>query len=440
MDYLVIQQTASEIIVARFKRERREVFFVGASRAPLSETDLPLDSYLAGRDDLPSEENRVILSLKPELIFFREIELALTDRRKLREILPVELKGETLIDADELAFDAMPLQEGKVLALWTRKEIVSERVETLSSIRLEPEIVTSSHFHWKYLLPEETSPEDVTAISDGDAIAVFRGKNPLFFRNLTSKDAGKSINATLTALEIGQSLKVNRFYTHGALARNEVCLDIESAPLPVTGAYAGAFGDDHTAARDLAGSYAVVMASAFGESVNFRSGTFAYSRKMERVCKKLMLPAILVALLFSLVITESGLRYYLLKRDIASLDNSARSIYRELFPNRKKPVDEVGELRSEIKRMGMGTVSGNILQVLKKLAETKPDDLTGLFEVEIDGDKVRLKGEAKTAEAVQNFRTKANVYFSDSEVGEIKSRPDGGVSFTFSGMFRRDNK
>jgi general secretion pathway protein L len=103
-------------------------------------------------------------------------------------------------------------------------------------------------------------------------------------------------------------------------------------------------------------------------------------------------------------------------------------------------MDEVGELRSEIKRLGAGNASGNILQILRQLAEAKTDDITGIFETEIDGDQVRLKGDAKSNQAVQNFLTKMAINFSGSEVSEMKSRPDGTVSFTFRGTFKREKK
>ena len=61
------------------------------------------------------------------------------------------------------------------------------------------------------------------------------------------------------------------------------------------------------------------------------------------------------------------------------VNNSIRSIYREVFPSRKKPVDEVAELRSEIKKLGGGGATGTLLSSLKKLADIKGADVTALF-------------------------------------------------------------
>lgn len=439
MNYLVIQQTGSETVVARFRKQRKTLSFAGATRRPLAD-GLTLAEQLAERGDLTVEESRTALTLSPSDVFFRELPLPLTDRRKLREILPLELKGETALDTDELLFDALPLQAGTVLAIWARKAAVSDGIEQLAGRGLEPEVVTSTLFHWQYLLPADTEAETITALCDGDSLALFRGTVPLFFRNLPAKNTVASINSTLAALEMGQGIRPDRFYTHGALARTDENFHIAAEPLPVDGDFVEAFGGDHAAARDLAGAYAVARACASGNPVNFRSGELAYTKNMDRMRRKLLLTAILAAVFVLLLFSETGLRYYLVKKDLASLNTSISSIYRELLPSRAKAVDEVGELRSEIKRLGAGNTAGNTLLILRQLAEAKPDDVTGIFEAEIDGDQVRLKGDARSNQAVQDFRTKAAMNFSGVEVSEIKSKPDGTVSFTFRGTFKKEKK
>lgn len=439
MDYLVIQQTANETVVARFRRQRKILSFAGATRRPLTD-GLTLTEQLAERSDLTADESRTILTLLPSDVFSRELALPLTDRRKLREILPMELKGETALDTDELLFDALPMGDGKVMAIWVRKTVVTDGIEQLSTAQLEPEIVTSTLFHWQHLLPADTKPEMTVALCDGDSLALFRGKNPLYFRNLPSKDPVASIASTLAALEMGQGIKIDRLYTHGALARVEQDFHIAAEPLPVGDDFAATFGGDNAAAHDLAGAYAVAQACVSGDPVNFRSGGLAYTKNMEKIRKKLLLTATLAAVFVLLLFSETGLRYYLVKKDLASLNSSISSIYKELLPDRKKAVDEVGELRSEIKRLGAGNASGNILQILRLAAEAKSGDITGIFETEIDGDQVRLRGDAKSNQAVQDFKTKLAADFSGSEVSELKSRPDGTVSFTFRGTFKREKK
>jgi general secretion pathway protein L len=125
---------------------------------------------------------------------------------------------------------------------------------------------------------------------------------------------------------------------------------------------------------------------------------------------------------------------------VDSLNNSIRSIYREVFPTRKKAVDEVAELRSEIKRLGSGKTASNVLAVLTKLAGAKGDDIFGIFEAEVEGNQVRLKGDGRTIQAVNDFKARTADALSNAEVGEIKSRPDGSVSFVLRGTVKEGNK
>ena len=67
-------------------------------------------------------------------------------------------------------------------------------------------------------------------------------------------------------------------------------------------------------------------------------------------------------------------------------------------------------LRSEIKRLSSGKSSSSTLSVLRALAEAKGEDVLGLFEAEIDGDQLRLKGDAKTFQAVNDFKARSSWY------------------------------
>ncbi|MGA2151021.1 MAG: type II secretion system protein GspL, partial [Geobacteraceae bacterium] len=197
---------------------------------------------------------------------------------------------------------------------------------------------------------------------------------------------------------------------------------------------------DAAAIGDLAGAYAVARASAMEEPVNFRRGNLAYTAGREKTLKKLRISVILAFACVVLLMAETALRYFQVKHDLDSVNNSITAIYREVFPNRKKPVDEVAELRAEIKSLGGGAATGNLLLGLTRLAEIKGADVTGLFEVEVDGDQLRVRGDARSIQAVNDFRTRGAAVFAGAEVGEIKSRPDGSVTFSFRGTMKEEGR
>jgi general secretion pathway protein L len=441
MNYLIVQLTGDEALFARFQLKRGALVFAGASRETI-DRERPFAAMLEEAAAAGREVEKVVLVLPAAILSMREMELPLSDRRKIREILPLELKGETAFATEELVFDALPLDDGKILAIWGKRHDMAGKIAVMTEKGVEPEIVTASLFHWQALLPDGEKSGQI-AISDGESLAVYKGGRPCYFRTLRQGDLGAEISRTLAALEIAKGMKVDKVLLHGAAAKKDA--DLPPSPpayavLPGNNEMASVFGGLAAEARDLAGAYAVARACALEEPVNFRSGDLVYTAGRKKALKKLRISLILATVCVVLLIAETALRYLLVQSDIDSVNNSIRSIYREVFPTRKKPVDEVAELRSEIKRLGGGATTGSILSSLKKLADIKGADVTGLFEIEVDGDQLRVRGDARSIQAVNDFRTRAAALFAGAEVGEIKSRPDGSVTFVFRGTVKEMNR
>ncbi|HBG05875.1 MAG: general secretion pathway protein GspL [Geobacteraceae bacterium GWC2_58_44] len=425
MDILIVQLKRNELILASFRPKKGGVGFLCAERHPLEGGEGELARILVDASALAAEQ-RVVLALPPALLFMRELELPITDRAKVRELLPLELKGETALDTDALAFDALPLSEGRFLAVWGRSKELAEKIDLLKQAGLEPELVTASLFHWNKLAPATGS----VAVTDGEALAAFRDGVPIYFRALPPGSGEAELARTVAALELAHAVELDQMISYAGSSK-------ESASLAqATRGLSEAFGDDAHAAHDLAGAYAVAAAVAEGSALNLRRGALAYTAGNQKLYKRLRISMILAAALVLLLFAESGVRYYLVKRDLASLELSIRGIYKEIFPARKKAVDEVSELRSEIKRLEGAKTSSNLLKLLKDLAEVKGDDVGGFYETEVDGTEVRLKGDARSIQAATDFKGRAARLFDGAEVSEIKSRPDGSVTFNFHGKMK----
>lgn len=438
MDYLVVEARGEEAVFARFRARNGRLALQEAVRQP-ADDEPAFAASLAEGAAADQGRSRVIFLIDPRSLFFREIEIPITDRRKLREVLPLELKGETALDTDELAFDGIPLEGGKLLALWGRKRELAATIAAMRQAGLEPAVVTASMCHWHLLLPEE-GMRGYAALTDGAALAVYHDGRPLFLRALRMADFPGELERTLASLEIAGGVRVERVFLHGEVARR-VPEGVGDRPLlPIDGDLLAAFGGDRAAARDLAGALAAASACLKGEPVNFRYGELAYTAGMEQARKGLRLSAALAAILALLLLADAGLRYYLARSDLASLDSSIRGIYREVFPGRKKATDEVGELKAEIRRLGGGAGGTEVLPVLKKMAEAKGDEITGVYEAEIEGNQVRLKGEARSYQAVNDFKGRFAPGLAAVEVGEVKSRPDGGVAFVLKGTLKEGGK
>jgi len=440
MELLIIEYGRSTVGFVRFLKKGGAVFFQGAKHRSLEE-DATLSSLVRDLAEGESGEQRVFLSLDAENIFFRELHLPISDRRKQREVLPLQLKGETAIDVEKLIFDSLPLADGKVMAIWAVEADLKAKIASLHEAGLEPQVVGSSLFHWHHLIPEAVGDAAV-ALSDGFSLAAYFERKPVLFRSLGNGNFLDEITSTLVLLEAGKGIQVERVLLHGSAASSSgegQTSQITFEPLPVFGGLAAAFPSESMAIEN-AGAWALAKASLSGEPINFRHGTIAYTAERDRLKKKLVLSAILAAVFLVLLLAETGLRYYFVRSDISSLDESIHQIYREIFPTRAKAIDEVAEVKSEIRNLGGVTASQEILTALDGVAKAKNDDITAVYEAEVDSGQMKLKGDARSFNAANNFKSRLAPLFASSQMDEVKSRPDGSVSFSFRGTLKEGTK
>ncbi|MHC1697126.1 MAG: type II secretion system protein GspL [Geobacteraceae bacterium] len=440
MELLIIEAGRRSVGFVRFLKKGGGVFFQGANHTrSVDDTSLPsLLQDLAGDE---AGDSKVFLSLDAEHLFFRELHLPIPDRRKQREVLPLELKGETAIDVEKLVFDALPLADGKVMAVWAVEADLTEKIASLREAGLEPQVVGSSLFHWQQLIPESIGDAAV-ALSDGFSLAVFCERKPLLYRPLVEGDFLEEITRTLMLLEAGKGIQVERVLLHGSAVtsvQQHPFGRIVFTPLPISGALAEAFPSESMAVEN-AGAWALAADSLRGEPINFRHGKIAYTAGRDRLKKKLLLTAILATVFVILLLAETGLRYYFVRTDLSSLDKSIHQIYREVFPARTKAVDEVAEVKSEIRNLGGVTASQEILLALDGVAKAKTDDILAIYEAEVDSGRMLLKGDARSFNAANNFKSRLDPLFATSKMDEVKSRPDGSVSFSFRGTLKEGEK
>ena len=426
MIYLIIHFTGTDVVVARFSQRKKALAFLQGVRRPLPESGA-FRELLSGFD-LAEGRERVVLSIPPAMVHSRQLSFPISDRRRLRELLPLELAGEIAVQSEEMVFDALPLGNDAVLAVWSRASEIAPMIEELASAGLEPEIVTCSLLHWHFLIPMNT--EAPVAVTDGNAMMVGNSSGPLLARSLPVMQADRELSRTLAAFEISRGVSVSSMLRIGGTER-------DNSSIPLNSELLEAFNDDSRAARDISGAYAVAKACSNGSVINFRSGSLAYTAGQAKHLRRLRLTAILASALVLILFAEVGVRYFHTRRDLASLEASISTIYKGIFPTRKKPVDPVGEIRSEIRRLAGGGAANRVLPVLKKLADLKGEEVTGFYEIEIEGENIQLKGDAKS---VNEFKARAERALPGAEISEIKSKSDGSVSFVFRGSMKEINR
>ncbi len=427
----VIQLHQSGFTLGRFRHAGRELVPLTAIRHQ-AENREELISRL--RDTLAAvmkEETRTILSIPPGLLSLRELQLPITERAKIRAVLPFELAGETAQDDATIVCDAVTLVGGGQLAGWAAQGQIADLIATLTEAGAEPEIVTVSCLHWNLLLPPDSA--ETVAICDSTAVTVCRQGQLLFCRTLNNSSID-DLERTLATLELTHDLQVDRVLLLDPLLQPLAATServIELFPLP--DALKTPTSQDGLAPLALVPPFAAALAVCFGEPFNLRSGPLAWKQKNRRLLRAFRLPLLLACVAAVLLLAEAGTRWYLLSRDITSLNSSISKIYRESFPNRKKAVDEAAELKAEIRRLEGSSLSPVILPFLRLLTEHKGSEINGFSEIDYDGTSFKVKGDGKTSAAISSLRQKLMTAGWQVEQPEITSRPDGTVLFLLKG-------
>jgi general secretion pathway protein L len=433
MEYLIIAIEQQLVTAARFGISGRSATLVGAASFALDDAT-SLGDVAAQIAQGINGSPRTVLCLPPTLFAQRVVELPLSDLRKVREILPAQLQGEIALPAEEAVFDAVPAADGAFLALWAKRAEIANAIEVFRAAGCEPQIVSAVPFGWQHL---PGVPGD-GVVCDGTALAVVKDGRLSFVRALDDGELTRQLGATLSALQLSGMVLPQVMYVYGEsaatiAAADNLPLTMNSLELPTE--LAAVFRTEKTF-QQLAGLYAVARACHAGALPDFRRGDLAWTAGNAKLRKQLTLTALLVITAIVLMFVSEGLRYRAASADIASLNISIAAIYREIFPARTKAVDELAEVRGEIRKLAGVEGQNVILDVLKQVSEAKGSAVGGLYEFELEGRALRLKGDARSVQGVNEFKVSLAGLLTAIEAGEIKSRPDGTVSFTLSGTLK----
>ena len=436
MDYLIIRITDDAVVAARFSLGGRTAALGGAVEFRL-DGDLDLAAVAAQIAAGISGAPRVVLCLPPTLCAQRTLDLPLTDLRKVREVVSAHLQGEIALPAEEAVFDALPAGRGKFLALWAKRTDIARFIELFKNAGCEPQVVSVAGFAWPHL----PGIPDNCAVSDGSALAVITEGRLAYVRPLEIGQSHKQLAATLSALELaggGLSEKLMVFGEQAEDLKTMNGLPLEVARLELPDDLMSTFRTDG-AFQQLAGLYAVARACHAGDFPDFRRGDLAWTAGNEKLRRQLLVTAVLAMVVVALLFVHKAVQYRAARTDLASLNSSISAQYREIFPGRSKAVDELAEVKGELRKL-TSVDSSTVLDILKKLAEAKGQTINGLYEAELEGHTLRIKGDARSAQGANDFKAAVAGLMASAELGEIKSRPDGSVSFTLSGQLREVGK
>lgn len=437
MDCLILQVADEQVTVARFAVAKGSAVLNGSAlfalngEQGLAEVASRIASGIGGAP-------RVVLCLPPALLAQRVVEIPLNDPRKVRQVLPSHLQGEIALPVESVVFDCLPLAEGRFLAFWAQRADIVRYIELFREAGLEPAVVSAAPLAWPFL----PGIDGDCALYDGTTLAIVTAGRLSLMRSLSGPEREKQLLLTLSALALSSVELPSRLLLVGEQAGELP----DSADLPplVEGLRlpeqcARLFSSEQSF-RQLASPYAVALACRAGALPDFRRGDLAWTAGDALLRKQLRLTTVLALLLTLVLFLAKGLEYQAARSDIASLNASIFAIYHGIFPGRARAVDEVAEIKGEIRKLAGAESSGSVLDPLRQLAQVKGAGINGLYEAEVEGRSLRLKGDARSVQAVNEFRAAVAPLMTEVELGEVKSRPDGGVSFSMAALLREGRR
>jgi len=175
------------------------------------------------------------------------------------------------------------------------------------------------------------------------------------------------------------------------------------------------------------------------QTINLRTGPFAFTKDLEKTRKTLKVTVTLLILLALVINAYLAFGIIASKGEASSLRRELRNAYTALFPTEKKITDELYQMKShmkEIKEKGDALIGVQPLQFLLDLSQKTPQGIM-FYEIVLDKDLVTMKGEASSMAEVDKAKTRLSEVLKDVSVSDIKPSTGGKTLFTLVAKGRK---
>jgi len=389
-------------------------------------------SAVAEKEKIDPASCDIFVSVAPHSVILRVLDLPVSQRDKINEILPFELAGTLSVDVDEAVVDNIPVSEGRAIAVALEKKTLAEYLDAFSASNADPVWVGVAGFSIPRLLYELEQTAATVAYISEDFMSVSVQGRPIFFNSYSGPGG---LRLSLKYLE-AEGVKIDAVRYTGL------------SPEDITAILPGVAAAEVELPEGLDSGAAAVAAVALevctehiGATVNFRKGEFENTRDATAFRKKLRLTLILAAALLVFVAGDFYIRYLTLNSELAAYKLAMKRSYTELFPGEKSPADELYQLSVKLKAVEKesevvsgGPVALELLKIFSDAASTDPAARVSVREISIAEGKLRANGEAASFEAANKFKEQlsVNARLKNVQLTDLKSKTGGGAAFSLS--------
>ena len=380
---------------------------------------------------------KIIASIPGHRFTQRLVHFPFSDRKRVEKALPFELEDNVPFALDDVVIDYLILDGGKtakdtdaskeaaVLGIMLPKEVLKRHLELLASAGIDPQVIVPS-YNGLDALSKMMKVEGCTLLTCGSDLCLRSGETVKGLRSFSGSGSTSGIRHTVQALEIEQKERVEKVLA--------LCPDDS---LQTIFAEMGIAVEQ--AVPELGGEKAadpLSLGLALSEHVNFRKQEFAYHLADEgaRRRKRTLIIAGVVAA--ALLVVNLGVKLYVVETAYGKLDKEIRDVYRQAVPDAKVVADPLRQLRSSLeearKKFGVLGTGTSALDAMKAVTDGIPKEVrVGFQEFNLEGDRLKLQGEAASFESVDKIKAELQkaALFSDVTVLDTRMGTDNKVKF-----------
>ena len=419
------------------------------------QVDLKSDTYLS--------------SIPAEHVSYRNLKMPFKEAKKIRQTLPFEMETVVPFPSEELVVDFTIIEradESEVLGVSVRKAYIAEYLAQLQANGIDPDVLDIRCVPTiSWLLRQEETPDDGLLLEIGgkrnlmilylkrhialirtfavDGIAPASAESDVSTNeavNLAPEEIESRLKTFCTnvqttmhafAWQIKKEIRPEKVYFTGPGALYAETGDLLNGFLDITVEQVDLRGNRKVRwESDVARAWnPVLMDNALalalrddrqGQGFNFRKGAFEVRKHYPALKAWIRKAALFLIIILSLLAVDLGTDYYLLKKQYTALDKNIEEIFRKTFPETKRIVDPVQQMRVKIKEIQNSTHPGvktnqGVLRILKDISQRVPKSTDiNVTRLVVDPETVRMSGDTDTFNAVDTIknRLEPSDYFS----------------------------
>ncbi|MDA8122604.1 MAG: hypothetical protein M0Z38_08580 [Deltaproteobacteria bacterium] len=389
---------------------------------------------VTGESNLPP----VVLSIPPSWTCLRTVELPVQDLQRAKKIHVAELEGNLPFEDDQILSDLMPSppgQAGRFLAVAARKDAVEKSVAAFSDAGFRVDRVVTDHASiLSAVLSKAGLPEGILLSTLSD-IVVLRVEGGAVSR-------GRQFPPEMASDPEGMRREWEGIAEAGSGAPPVTILG--EVPAPLSGALAAAtrFTPPAGVDEDFILAYGAVLTPSWQKELGGFSLRTSAEAESERVRTRLRVRVAAVAAAVAAIFAVGTLEVaqWAEAKKVATVRAQIRKEFSEAVPGVKVVVQETAQIREKIQslrrhRKELGVDSPALSVILSMISRALPQKTNiSVREISLDAGRVRLAGEAGSAQFVETFRSSLAAASGPDTVVTVQesrgSAKGGSVRFT----------